>query len=155
MPPVKLAYDGLWQCLCPSFRAALSRKPLSYSKADTANHIRFAHNETHQVLHRHSSALQADSQHCYLERSRQTGFFSARPGTRLAHGRADVGLPVNLAKLSTNDAYEELRRASVHGDALHVQALVDLLVGTSNQTRDYTKPFCLLTPTFIMDLLPK
>ena len=125
MPIVKLVYDGLWHCLCPSFGIPVSRKPLNCRKAPLGYYRKLS---SHSVSIRCSSATQHFPSRCYQKRCLQTGFFSTRLGTRHVRGVVYRDPPADYTNLTTPNAYEYLRRASIQGDALRVNALVELLV---------------------------
>ena len=128
MPVVKVVHDGLRHCLCPSFRLTVHRKLLNRRKASIGHFRRPSSNDPHSALLQCSSAAQQFPSRCYEKRYLQTGFFSARLGTRHVRGVADKDPPADYTNLTTQDAYEELRRASIQADALRVHAVVELLV---------------------------
>lgn len=128
MPIVKVVYDGLRHCLCPSFRLTVSRKLLNRRRASIGRFRRPSSNDPHSAFLQCSSAAQQFPSRCYQERYLQTGFFSARLGARHVRDVADRDPPADYTNLTTQNAYEELRRASVQADALRVYAIAELLV---------------------------
>ena len=138
MPPVNLAIDGLWQCLCPSFAAyslapalilrpvsslvsspCLKPVPSSVHRSRIAQRTLISTNihplkkqRPHVSTHKYNRIRQLHDDHQELKET--------------------LADPL-LRKLAKSDVYEELRRASIRGNYLRVQEITEILVTERNE----------------------
>ena len=132
MPPAKIALDGLWRCLCPSYTVS-SFAISSISKPGSRKASSLCLNT---VL------LNSSRRH------RTTTFTNAIPlkslqprippysNEQVRQLHDDPNQPYEatvLRKLPKSDVYEELHSASIQGNYVRVQEIVEILVKDRNE----------------------
>lgn len=119
MPPAQ--FDGLWHCLCPSFRRTLSA-PLARSliRVKTTRQHRSQSQKTQYVDHGPDPQSWSETFKPGL-RPRSLGSRKAEKWPLLSKAHA-------IPNLSTKDAYEELRQAASQGDYGRAREYVKILV---------------------------
>ncbi len=126
MPPVKTTIDALWHCLCQSFNSAwlttpnLSSQPV---KAAFRQCSKASQRRNYDLTYMPKGKCPWEPRRAYANHALKRGSFVSASGD--PHELRDRG---RIRDLTTEAAYEELRRAGNTGNYLRVQALVNLLV---------------------------
>ena len=126
MPPVTTPIDALWHCLYLSFNQSWLVRPYLYSKPVEELFRRCP--KAPQKRNYTSACLRNERrpqmpQQAYAHHASKKQFFASAPGDphQLSGG-------ARLHELTTEAAYEELRRAGYAGNYTRVQALVAMIV---------------------------
>ena len=128
MTSATIAIDGLWHCLCPSFSLGTLAKASRISRPINAlfRQCSTSSTATRQQIYGgqrpHHPQIQSslNKQLANIDNARCLHDWSDERYKPLGKSRLDG--------LTTRQAYEELRRASIHGDYLTVEKLVQILV---------------------------